>query len=213
MTTQDARRQMVEQQLAARGICDRRVLAAMARIERERFLPEHLAALAYADCAQPIACDQTISQPYIVARMTEALELVGNERVLEVGTGTGYQTAVLADLAAEVVTIERHAELADSAHRRLDELGFDNIVFAVGDGTRGWLALAPYHAVLVAAATAECPPALWSQLAEGGRLVLPLGAPGAQALVQIRKRHGQPVLTTLGQCRFVPLVAGPAAGD
>lgn len=208
-----ARQDMVECQLAARGIADPRVLAAMARVPRERFLPDDLGANAYDDRALPIDCQQTISQPYIVALMTEALGLSGGERVLEVGTGSGYQAAVLAELTADVVTIERHAILSRQAQRVLSELGYVNVQCVIGDGTLGYPPAAPYDGIVVAAAGAQCPPALWEQLAEGGTLVLPLGPPGEQVLQAIRKSQGRPVVRALSACRFVPLVAAQRASS
>lgn len=209
----DQRREMVETQLAARGIVDPRVLTAMARVPRERFLPPELRRHAYDDCALPIDCRQTISQPYIVALMTEALGLVGHERVLEVGTGSGYQAAVLAELARDVLTIERHAALSHQAQRTLTELGYENIQFEIGDGTKGYPPAAPYDGIVVAAAAAQCPPALWEQLVEGGTLVIPLGPPGDQVLQAIRKRHGRPDVRVLSPCRFVPLIGAQGESD
>jgi len=199
-------RRMLDEQLIGRGVHSPRVLDAMAWVERARFVPETLQAAAYADRALPIACDQTISQPYIVALMTDALELSGSERVLEIGTGSGYQTAVLAQLAAWVVTVERHAELSQLAAARLHEQGYRKVTFLVGDGTQGWPELAPYDRILVTAAGPEVPPALFEQLAEGGILVAPLGPADSQELQQIRKVGGQPMVRSLGGCRFVPLV-------
>ncbi len=201
----EARLEMLEL-LADRGICSPRVLNAMARVRRERFVPEGARHLAYADRALPIACDQTISQPYIVALMTEALQLSGDERVLEIGTGSGYQAAVLAELAAEVVTVERHAALSEAARAVLDELGYTNVRCIVGDGTQGWAEGAPYDRILVAAAAAQIPPALEEQLAERGTLVIPIGPADSQVLEAYhkigRRLHAEP----LSGCRFVPLV-------
>ncbi len=201
-----ARQDMVQWQLAARGISDPRVLAAMARVPRERFLPADLRSHAYEDRALPIDCDQTISQPYIVALMTEALGLTGSECVLEVGTGSGYQAALLAELARDVITIERHAALSRQAQLVLADLGYVNIQFVIGDGTLGYPSAAPYDGIIVAAAGAQCPSALWDQLAEGGTLVIPLGPPGDQLLQAIRKVQGRPHVRELSPCRFVPLV-------
>lgn len=210
MTTHDelaaARKQMVDEQLAARGIRSRRVLDAMRHVPRERFVPPEMRDRAYADQALPISGGQTISQPYIVALMTEALELKGTERVLDVGTGSGYQTAVLAELAAEVVSIERHAELSIAAGRVLAELGYENIELHIGDGSLGWAPRAPYDGILVAAAAREAPPELLDQLAEGGSLVIPLGDAESQQLVRIRRRGSGIEQVTLAGCRFVPLV-------
>lgn len=192
--------------LVARGIRSQRVLSAMAQVPRERFMPEGVRHLAYADRATPIGSEQTISQPYMVALMTEALDLHGGESVLDVGTGSGYQAAVLAGLAARVVTIERHPELSARARGVLDQLGYDNVTCVVGDGTQGWPEGAPYDRILVAAAAAHVPPALEEQLAERGVLVIPVGSPDGQILQAYRKiggkLHGEP----LSGCRFVPLV-------
>lgn len=200
-------RRMVDEQLIRRGIHNPRVLDAMAHVERAKFVPEILQCAAYADRALPILCHQTISQPYIVALMSEALELSGSERVLEIGTGSGYQTAVLAQLAAWVVTIERHAELSQLAAQRLHDQGYRKVTFVVGDGTQGWPEMAPYDRIVVTAAGPEVPPALFEQLAEGGILVAPIGPAESQELEQVRKVGGQPVVRNLGGCRFVPLVS------
>ena len=202
-----ARNKMLSEQLLDRGITSPSVLAAIARVPRERFVPAGLQDEAYADRALPIECEQTISQPYIVGLMTQALELTGNERVLEVGAGSGYQTAILAELAKEIISIERHAELAEQARRRLAELGYNNFTLLIGDGTQGWPAGAPYDRIIVAAAGHDLPPALFEQLREGGILVIPLGDGDAQSLKAIRKRDGQPHSADLSGCRFVPLVA------
>jgi protein-L-isoaspartate(D-aspartate) O-methyltransferase len=192
--------------LGERGIASPRVLAAMARVPRERFVSEGVRHLAYADRALPIACDQTISQPYIVALMTEALGLKGHERVLEIGTGSGYQAAVLAELAQHVVTVERHAELSREAARVLAECGYPNVECVVGDGTQGWPDGAPYDAILVAAAAARVPSALGEHLAEGGTLVIPVGASDGQVLEAYHKIGGKLHAEPLTGCRFVPLV-------
>jgi len=200
------RQQMLRVQLRRRGIHDPRVLAAMARTPRERFLPEGLRSQAYADRALPIACNQTISQPYIVALMSQALGLSGGESVLEIGTGSGYQAAVLAELAREVVTVERHAELSQQAGRVLEELGYRNVTCLSGDGTLGWKDRSPYDRIMVTAAALQVPPALLEQLGEGGVMVIPLGPPDHQVLQAIRKVSGRPSPTSLAACRFVPLV-------
>jgi protein-L-isoaspartate(D-aspartate) O-methyltransferase len=193
-------------ELSEHGIRSPAVLAALARVPRERFVPEDVRHLAYADRALPIACDQTISQPYIVALMTEALQLSGKERVLEIGTGSGYQTAVLAQLAAEVVSVERHEALSQAAQAVLDSLDYRNVRLFIGDGTLGWLAGAPYDRILVAAAAAQVPPALFEQLTEGGTLVIPVGASHNQSLYAYRKQAGRVTAELLSGCRFVPLV-------
>jgi protein-L-isoaspartate(D-aspartate) O-methyltransferase len=202
-----ARRAMVERQLKARGIQNARVLAAMGRVPREAFLPADLAFEAYDDGALPIACNQTISQPIIVAMMTQALQLTGTERVLEIGTGSGYQTAILAELAAAVFSIERHADLSHQAELRLQNLGYKNVFLKVGDGSLGWPEEAPFDRILITAAARECPPALWDQLAEGGILVGPFGPEFEQTLYETHKIAGQPQSKLLTGCRFVPLVS------
>jgi protein-L-isoaspartate(D-aspartate) O-methyltransferase len=192
--------------LCERGIQSPRVLAAMDRVPRERFVARGVEHLAYADRALPIACSQTISQPYIVALMTEALELSGSEHVLEIGTGSGYQTAILAELAASVVSIERHEELSRRAQGVLEAQGYTNVTLVVGDGTLGWPPMAPYDRILVAAAAQHIPPALDAQLAEGGILVIPIGDPFGQELQAFHKAGGQLKAEWLSGCRFVPLV-------
>jgi len=201
-----ARSQMVRRQLASRGIDDPRVLAAMSKVPRERFLPPNLRHDAYADRALPIDCAQTISQPFIVALMTQALRLSGSQRVLEIGTGSGYQAAVLAELAREVITVERHADLSRRAGEVLAELGYGNVTLVCGDGTLGYPDRAPYDRITVTAASRQVPPSLFEQLAEGGILVIPLGGRDYQNLQAIEKRGGQPLAVDLSPCRFVPLV-------
>jgi protein-L-isoaspartate(D-aspartate) O-methyltransferase len=203
---QTARQHMLDRQLRARGIIDQRVLAAMAKVPRERFVAEWLRDEAYADRALAIDCSQTISQPYIVGLMTQALDLSGWETVLEVGTGSGYQAAILAELAREVITIERHPQLAEQARGVLSELGYQNVTVVVGDGTLGWPERAPFDRIMVTAAAAACPPLLFDQLAEGGILVIPLGGRDYQTLRAIRKVAGRPEAISLSACRFVPLV-------
>jgi protein-L-isoaspartate(D-aspartate) O-methyltransferase len=202
------RRFMVEEQLRARDIFDRRVLEAMGRVPRELFVPEELRPRAYEDAALPIGGGQTISQPYMVARICEALALDGRERVLDVGTGSGYQAAVLAELAAEVDTIERIPELAAQARASLAAAGYDRVNVHVGDGTRGLPARAPFDAIAVAAAAPEFPPALYEQLAPRGRLVMPVGGPHGQRLELVVKSPEGPAVVRSVPCRFVPLVAG-----
>lgn len=203
---QPAREQMLRKQLQNRGIHDRGVLGAMGKVPRERFIPPELHNEAYADRALAIDCGQTISQPFIVGLMTQALELSGREKVLEVGTGSGYQTAILAELAAEVVTVERYPELARRAASVLAELGYGNITVQVADGTLGCPERAPFDRIMVTAAAAETPPALFDQLGERGILVIPLGGRDCQALQAIRKLAGRPQPVVLSACRFVPLV-------
>jgi protein-L-isoaspartate(D-aspartate) O-methyltransferase len=202
------RHEMVRFQLIARGIHDRRVLEAMGTVPREAFVPKRLAELAYEDSPLPIEEGQTISQPYIVAAMAEALELRPEDCVLEIGAGSGYAAAVLGRLAREVWTVERHAALAASARERLERLGDGNVHIVEGDGSLGWPERAPYDAIVVAAGGPDVPPALLAQLAPGGRLVVPVGAdPREQELVRVRKREdGSTERENLGAVRFVPLV-------
>ena len=207
-----SRRAMIDEQLRPRGIVDQRVLAAFERVPRERFISPDLAVGAYSDNALPIDCQQTISQPIIVAMMTEALQLTGGEKVLEIGAGSGYQTAILAALAAAVFSIERHAPLAREAEARLVLLGYQNVTIRTGDGALGWPDEAPFDRIIVTAAARECPPALWDQLAEDGILVGPFGPASEQSLAVLRKVNGQPQSRFLTGCRFVPLVtAGESA--
>jgi protein-L-isoaspartate(D-aspartate) O-methyltransferase len=202
------RRTMVEHQLRRRGIANERVLSAMSRVPRELFVLPELAYEAYADNALPIDCQQTISQPIIVAMMTAALALSGSEKVLEIGTGSGYQAAILAELAAQVFSIERHADLSRRAGELLARLGYKNIRLREGDGSLGWPEEAPFDRIIVTAGADECPPALWQQLAEGGILVGPFGPLWDQALYAFRKVNGQKHWQLLTSCRFVPLVSG-----
>ncbi len=197
---------MVERQLRRRGIADERVLAAMGRVPRELFVPEDLRDLAYEDGALPIGYGQTISQPYIVAVICSLLELTGGERVLDVGTGSGYQAAVLAELASEVVTIERVPELVERARTALVEAGYTDVDVRLGDGSLGVTDKAPYEAIAVAAAAPTIPEALYEQLVIEGRLVLPQGSRWGQDLVQVVKTEDGPVERTSVPCRFVPLV-------
>lgn len=209
MTTdelENAKQEMLRKQLARRGIDDEQVLGAMGRVPRERFLPPAMAAEAYADRALTIDCGQTISQPYIVGLMSQALECSGRETVLEVGTGSGYQTAILAELAREVISIERHAELSKQAAAVLTDLGYRNVTLIVGDGTLGWPYRAPHERILVAAAAGRCPPSLFTQLAQGGILVIPVGGHECQSLQAIHKVGPSPKVANLSPCRFVPLI-------
>jgi protein-L-isoaspartate(D-aspartate) O-methyltransferase len=197
---------MVERQLRGRDIRDERVLAAMERVPRELFVPDELADRAFDDAALPIGGGQTISQPYMVARICEELGLRGDERVLDVGTGSGYQAAVLAELAADVVTIERLAELAGEARQNLAAAGYGRVDVRVGDGTLGVPDRAPYAAIAVAAAAPEVPRTLYEQLEARGRLVVPVGGPRGQRLeVVVRSPEGPAVLRSV-PCRFVPLL-------
>lgn len=200
------RSQMVEAQLRARGIRDERVLDAMLRVPRHEFVLPEYQRQAYEDRPLPIGEEQTISQPFIIAISLQALKLAGGERVLEVGTGSGYQTALLAELAHEVYSIERHASLAVNAKEVLTRLALNNVNVAVGDGTRGLPEHAPFDAVVVSAAAASWPRSLFDQLAEGGRMVVPVGPPQAQELQLVRKRESTAAVEVLEGCRFVPLV-------
>jgi protein-L-isoaspartate(D-aspartate) O-methyltransferase len=197
---------MVERQLAGRDIRDERVLAAMAKVPRELFVPEPLRERAYYDAALPIGSGQTISQPYMVARIAEELALHGRERVLDVGTGSGYQAAVLAELADAVVTIERIPELAEEARRNLEAAGYGRVDVRIGDGTLGVPERAPYAGIAVAAAAPEMPRTLYEQLEPRGRLVVPVGGPRGQRLeVVVRSPEGPAVVRSV-PCRFVPLL-------
>lgn len=200
------RREMVERQLRGRGIRDERVLAAMLSVPRHEFIPTELAGEAYSDRPLPIGHSQTISQPFMVAAMAQALELTGGERVLEVGAGSGYQAAVLSLLAHEIHTIEVHEDLAVDTAERLRRLGYGNVSVHVGDGTLGWPEQAPFEAIVVTAAAPEIPPPLAAQLAEGGRLIIPVGTAEEQRLLRVEKREGLLATRPLYHCRFVPLV-------
>lgn len=198
---------MVQEQIKARGISDERVLAAMFKIPRHLFVDKALWDQAYSDYPLPIGEGQTISQPYIVALMTAGLELSGKERVLEIGTGSGYQTAILAELASEVYTIERIDVLSEKAKEILSELDYSNVFYYVGDGTLGLPEMAPFQAILVSAAAPDVPSTYIEQLDEGGRLVIPVGSRYAQTLYQIiRQPDGAIKKIDFGGCRFVPLV-------
>ncbi len=206
-----ARAQMVEKQLRRRGIVDERVLAAMGRVARETFVPEPLRAFAYEDGALPIGHGQTISQPFVVATICQLLALDGDERVLDVGTGSGYQAAVLSELAHEVVTIERIPELADAARRALAR--YPNVESRVGDGSLGVPERAPFDAIAVAAATPQVPPALYAQLADGGRIVVPRGTRSGQELVLVARTAEGPRERRSIPVRFVPLLGDEGFGD
>jgi len=199
------RRAMCDDQLRARGIADPRVLEAMNAVPRHEFVHPDQLGQPYDDCPLPIGEGQTISQPYIVAAMTEALALAGDETVLEVGTGSGYQAAILARLAGHIYTIEQHACLSARARERLQRLGYQNVTCLVGDGSQGYEPAAPYNAILVAAAAPRIPQALIDQLAEGGRLVIPVGDIHSQELVLLGKRPGELSQQIINYCRFVPL--------
>jgi protein-L-isoaspartate(D-aspartate) O-methyltransferase len=200
------RERMVAEQLARRGIRDARVLRAMSKVPRHRFVDEALSGRAYGDYPLPIGERQTISQPYMVALMTEALELVGHERVLEIGTGSGYQTAILAELCSKVYSIERIKPLADRAIRMLDSLGYYNVLVRVADGSLGWREEAPFDAILVTAAAPTVPDALVEQLSPKGRLVVPVGDAYSQELRKGVKEDQGMRWTDLGGCVFVKLI-------
>ena len=191
-------------------IGDARVLAAMSRIPRERFVPPQSRHLAYEDMPLPIGLDQTISQPFIIALMTEALEFTGEEKVLEVGTGSGYQAAILAELARLVITTERLPALAETARNVLSELGYTNIEVRLAEETMGWRREAPYDAIMVTAGAPRVPVDLLAQLKVGGRLVVPVGSRYVQELYKITRRRGKNAVQNLGGCRFVPLIGKDA---
>jgi protein-L-isoaspartate(D-aspartate) O-methyltransferase len=204
---------MVDEQLRGRDIADERVLAAMERVPRELFVPEDLRGRAFDDAALPIGAGQTISQPYMVARIAEELGLDGDERVLDVGTGSGYQSAVLAELAEDVHTIERIPELAEQAKLNLRAAGYDRVHVHVGDGSRGLPEHSPYDAVAVAAAAPGFPQALYDQLRPGGRLVVPVGGRHRQRLEVIVRSPEGPATVRSVPCRFVPLVGEEGFDD
>jgi protein-L-isoaspartate(D-aspartate) O-methyltransferase len=197
---------MVERQLGRRGISDERVLQAMGAVPREHFVPENVRRSAYNDSALPIGYDQTISQPWVVAAICQSLRLHGDEKVLEIGTGSGYSAAVLSHLADHVVSIERVPQLGEWARERLDELGIRNVEVIVGDGSRGYPDRAPYDAIAVHAASPEPPHSLLSQLAPGGRLVVPIAADSADLLTAFIRENGDLRQETIGPTRFVPLI-------
>jgi len=200
------RAKMVERQLRRRGIFDERVLEAMGQVPREAFVPAKSRHRAYADSALPIGEEQTISQPWIVAAICQALELRGEERVLEVGTGSGYSAAVLSLLAAEVIGVERHESLARGAGEVLSSLGMENVRVLIGDGSRGLPEAGPFEAIAVHATAPAPPPALLAQLADGGRLVVPIAAEEADALTVLRRRGEDVERREIAPCRFVPLI-------
>jgi protein-L-isoaspartate(D-aspartate) O-methyltransferase len=201
-----ARTRMVERQLRRRGIDDERVLAAMESVPRELFLPENLRGSAYNDSALPIGHEQTISQPWVVASICQALKLGGDERVLEIGTGSGYSAAVLARLVRRVISLERIPELGEVARERLAELGVENVEVVIGDGSRGHPDEAPYDAIAVHAASPEAPHSLIAQLGPSGRLVVPIATSTADLLTAFTRVDGELRQETIGPCRFVPLI-------
>jgi protein-L-isoaspartate(D-aspartate) O-methyltransferase len=198
------RKQMVENQIITRGVSDERVLSAMLKVPRHLFVDESLRHEAYNDYPLPIGEEQTISQPYMVAMMTELMRLKGDEKVLEIGTGSGYQTAILAELAREVYTVEIIEGLSIIAKRVLDDLGYDNVKFKIGDGYSGWEAYAPYDAIIVTCGPSNVPESLVDQLAEGGKLIIPVGV-GYQTLTILEKIDGELKKTESIDCRFVPM--------
>lgn len=201
-----ARQRMVDEQLVPRGIRDKRVLDTMRKVPRHLFVDEALYAQAYSDFPLPIGEEQTISQPFMVAVMTEALELKGDERVLELGTGSGYQTAILAELCHRIYSIERISSLAGRARKVLDKLGYGNAVVKIGDGTLGWKDEAPFGAIIVTAGAPDIPLPLIDQLNTGGRLVIPVGGEFMQSLIRVRKTETGTEKEDLGGCRFVKLI-------
>lgn len=206
MTFDEQREHMVEEQLKARGITDERVLRAFLNVPRHSFVPAEFQQEAYADHPLPIGAGQTISQPFIVALMIQHLHLQGHERVLEIGTGSGYQTAILAELALEVFSVERIPELLSSVRGRLVELGYFNVQLHVANGSLGWPGHAPYDAILVSAAAPDVPAPLLSQLADRGRMVLPIGPQQAQMLTEVEKHRTGYHRKEIASCVFVPLV-------
>ena len=206
MSQFEASRKGLIDTLRRQGISDERVLAAMEAVPREKFVPKALVSRAYENVALSIGQSQTISQPYMVASMTEALQLSGDERVLEVGTGSGYQTAVLSRLCHEVVSIERLPALAQSAAMRLADLGYENVELHTGDGTLGWKPSAPYDAILVTAGAPDVPSPLYNQLKPNGRLVIPVGDESSQELLIVKKQADGPHVIDAGGCRFVKLI-------
>jgi protein-L-isoaspartate(D-aspartate) O-methyltransferase len=200
------RLRMVEEQVLGRGVRDERVLAAMRKVPRHEFLPEAMRGMAYADNALPIGENQTMSQPYMVGLMTELLGLTGKERVLEVGTGSGYQAAVLAELCSKVYTVERVKILAEKARVVLDRLGYRSVAIKVYDGTYGWKEMAPFDAIMVTAGTPEIPAPLVEQLRVGGRMVIPVGERATQRLIKVVRTTEGPVMETSIPCVFVPLI-------
>ena len=208
MDFEAARAQLIEHLSAS--IEDKKVLAAMSRVPRELFVPPEERSWAYEDRPLPIGFDQTISQPFIIALMTSSLELTGKEKVLEVGTGSGYQAAILAELARLVITVERLPVLAEAAKKTLDSLGYKNIRVYFTEPTLGWQVEAPYDAILVTAGAPRVPDSLLSQLAIGGRMVIPVGSRYEQDLYKITKRRGKNIVQNLGGCRFVSLIGEDA---
>ena len=206
MNFEKMRIRMVATQIESRGIRDKRVLEAMRTVPRHRFVPSDERSAAYEDRPLSIGRGQTISQPYMVALMTACLELTGNEKVLEIGTGSGYQTAVLTEIAEKVYSVERHSELSEQAAKRLTKLGYEHCTLKVGDGTTGWPEAAPFDGIIVTAGAPEVPEALREQLADAGRLVIPVGAEYHQTLYKIRRDGSGFVENEMTGCVFVPLI-------
>jgi len=200
------REHMVTEQLIPRGISNVRVLEAFRKVKRHKFVPSKMSDIAYSDHPIPIGVGQTISQPFMVALMTEKLKLNGTEKVLEIGTGSGYQASILAELAKEVCTIERHKELSDMAKERLLFLGYNNVKFSTGDGSQGWNDEAPFDAIIVTAGSPKVPDKLISQLKENGRMVIPLGGSLSQTLTLITKNRDKIATEEICACVFVPLI-------
>jgi protein-L-isoaspartate(D-aspartate) O-methyltransferase len=200
------RSRMVDEQIAGRGVKDERVLAVMRKISRHEFLPEGIRGMAYNDSALPLGEGQTMSQPYMVALMTELLGLTGTERVLEIGTGSGYQAAVLAELCQKVYTVERIKTIADKARTTLDRLGYKSVAIKVYDGTYGWKEMAPFDAIIVTAGSPDIPAPLVEQLKEGGRLVIPVGDRYGQQLIKVVKTAEGMITERSIPCVFVPLI-------
>ena len=200
------RLRMVDEQIAGRGVKDERVLAAMRKVPRHEFLPEAMHAMAYADNALPIGENQTMSQPYMVGLMTELLALTGSERVLEIGTGSGYQAAVLAELCGKVYTVERVKVLAEKARATLDRLGYRSVALKVYDGTYGWKEMGPFDAIMVTAGAPEIPSPLLEQLKIGGRMAIPVGDRSGQRLIKVVRKPEGPVTEASIPCVFVPLI-------
>jgi protein-L-isoaspartate(D-aspartate) O-methyltransferase len=200
------RARMVAEQLVGRGVTNARVLAAMGKVPRHEFLPEAIRGMAYQDSALPLGEAQTMSQPYMVALMSELLKLTGTERVLEIGTGSGYQAAVLAELCGKVYTVERIKMLADRARANLDRLGYRSVAIKVYDGTYGWKDMAPFDAIMVTAGAPDVPVPLLDQLKEGGAMVIPVGERYGQTLLKVVKTSQGPVTERSIPCTFVPLI-------
>lgn len=202
----EARKKMVQNQIIARGIEDSRVIDAMIKIPRHEFITSKFWNQAYNDYPLPTDCGQTISQPYIVALMTELLELKGDEKVLEIGTGSGYQTAILAELSASVYSVERFNKLSLRAKEILDKLDYKNINIKTDDGTKGWHEFSPYDAIIVTASTPQIPQPLIDQLRDNGRMVIPVGARFSQDLTLVKKEKGNVITSSHSGCIFVPLI-------